>query len=322
MKLLTLLSLIFILPLSMLAQHRDTILTKSYNIVLNTPNGNIHGTITMPDDSNVKIPVVLIIPGSGTTDRNGNSRVSHVYSNAYKLLAEAFAQQGIASLRYDKRGVGQSYGAQYNRTLLFDDYVNDAEAWANYLKMEPRFSEVIVLGHGEGSLIGMIVANRTKLAAFIGISVESRRADKIWHSLIEKADLSKKQKADSKAVIDSLMAGKTVSDLDTLLYGYLHPQIQPFLVSWMKFDPLLEMSRLTIPAIIIHGKHDTYNQWKNAVRLAKENEQAKLALIDGMNYVLKNTGGDAELEKRSHISLNMPLHPKLPDIIVGFIHGL
>jgi uncharacterized protein len=133
---------------------------------LRTPTGTIYGTLAMP--SLLRAPVVLIIAGSGPTDRDGNSAIGGIRPDTYKLLAAGLAARGVASVRYDKRGVGASIAAAPSEIdLRFDTYVDDASAWLGKLQGDERFSRATVAGHSEGSLIGMIAAQRAPASAFV-----------------------------------------------------------------------------------------------------------------------------------------------------------
>jgi len=144
------------------------------DISLQTPTGTIYGTLTRP--SKLPAPVILIIPGSGPTDRNGNSS-SHLHTQAYAMLAADLAQHGIASVRYDKRGVAASASAMPSEEKLrFTDYVSDAEGWLALLRADNRFIKVTVAGHSEGSLIGMIAAQGGRADAFVSLEGAGRPA--------------------------------------------------------------------------------------------------------------------------------------------------
>jgi len=136
----------------------DTVFSES-EIILKTSTGDISGTLTVP--CNVKTsPVVLIIAGSGPTDRNCNSSLG-IKTNAYKMLAEKFWRKGISTLRFDKRGIGKSKTAMIDENeATFETYIDDVVGWISLLQSDQRFSRIIVLGHSEGSLIG-IIACRT-----------------------------------------------------------------------------------------------------------------------------------------------------------------
>ena len=124
------------------AQNNDTLSTQP--ITLKTATGEIFGTITVPAKESNKYPVALIIAGSGPTDRDGNNM--SMKNNSLKMLAEALAKEGIASLRYDKRGIGESRkSGKSELELRFDDYVNDAKGWIDYLITNKQFSKVIVI---------------------------------------------------------------------------------------------------------------------------------------------------------------------------------
>src|SRR5690606_20762943 len=133
---------------------------------LATPSGTVHGTLLVPPASG-PVPIALLIAGSGPTDRDGNSAILPGANNSLKLIAEGLADSGIASRRYDKRGIGESAPAGPNEVdLRFDNYVDDAAAWVERLQADPRFSAITIIGHSEGSLIGMIAAERSGADAF------------------------------------------------------------------------------------------------------------------------------------------------------------
>ena len=125
-------------PYQQQAAIADPSITES-PILLKTLSGTLSGTVALPSNVSGKMPVVLIIPGSGATDRNGNNPQANLNTNAYKQIAESLAKNGIASLRYDKRMVGQSAGAQKEDNLRFDDYTDDAIGFINLLKADQRF---------------------------------------------------------------------------------------------------------------------------------------------------------------------------------------
>ena len=128
-------------------------------IELNTASGTLYGSLVLPK-SDKPVPVVLIIAGSGPTDRDGNNTQAG-RNDGLKKLAWRLAQSNIASVRFDKRGIAQSLpAAPDERTLTLDQYVTDAVAWGQQLKADPRFGDVYVLGHSEGALIASLAAPR------------------------------------------------------------------------------------------------------------------------------------------------------------------
>jgi pimeloyl-ACP methyl ester carboxylesterase len=138
-------------------------------IALDTAGGKVAGTLRLPPGA-AKAPAVLIIAGSGPTDRDGNVAMLPGHNDSLKMLAEALAQAGFASVRYDKRGIGESRAAAPDESQLrFDTYVTDAAAWIAQMKADPRFSSVAVIGHSEGALIGMLAAERAGASAYVSL---------------------------------------------------------------------------------------------------------------------------------------------------------
>ena len=209
-------------------------------VKLVTPTGTIAGTLLVPQASG-KIPVVLIIAGSGPTDRDGNSPALPGKNNAYKLLAEALAAEGVASLRYDKRAIGESMAAAGGSEtgLRFGMYVDDAAGWIGQLKADARFSRVVVVGHSEGSLIGMVAANKGHADAYVSIAGGGHRAaDLLRAQLRPQIGSLPSLWQDSESIMSSLEQGKTVDPLPAsiqavpALASLYRPSVQPYMISW------------------------------------------------------------------------------------------
>ena len=117
-------------------------------MILQTSSGNIYGTLTIPINTE-NSSIVIIVPGSGPTDRDCNSIIG-MQTNAYKMLSEGLANKGISTLRFDKRGVGKSKQAMTSQSeLRFETYITDVKDWISLLQKDNRFSEIFILGHSE-----------------------------------------------------------------------------------------------------------------------------------------------------------------------------
>jgi len=293
------------------AQGEDSIYHEE-EIVLKTTNGELFGTLTLPTVKK-KIPVILIIAGSGPTDRNGNNKM--MKNNSLKLLAEGMADHQIASVRYDKRGIGaSSKSMQSEQDIRFEDYVHDANEWLLLLKQDKRFSEIIVLGHSEGSLIGMLTA--LKPDRFISIAGVGSPA-----SVVLKKQLSsqpEKIKTISFAIIDSLSAGVTVDSIPPYLGSLFRPSVQPYLISWFKYDPSAAIKKMTMPVLIVQGKSDIQVDSTDANKLAAANPHAQLRFIDSMNHVLKMASIDRNENLKTYFDPTLPLADLLLPILVKF----
>lgn len=291
--------------------------TSESEMILRTSTGNIIGTLTVPRQEK-PMPVVIIIPGSGPTDRNGNSAMG-LRTDAYKMLAQGFAKNRIASLRFDKRGIGGSKTALASETSIrFDTYVDDVVDWISLLKADKRFSKIILLGHSEGSLIGMLAAEKTKIAAFISIAGAGKSADKILQEQL-KDKLPPQLLSESDNIIDSLKAGKTVENVSPALNTLYRPSVQPYMISWMKYDPAKEISKLKIPVLIVQGTTDLQVSEDDARLLAVAKPNAKLVIIDNMNHVMKESDENMQSNIATYTNPDLPLKAGLMEELVKFI---
>lgn len=294
------------------ATTRDTAFTES-KVTLSTKAGNIYGVLSLPANTG-KIPVALIIAGSGPTDRDGNSAMTK--NNSLKMLSAALLQRGIATLRYDKRGVGESMVAGGSESSLrFDDYVDDAKGWVALLKEDKRFSKVVVIGHSEGSLIGMIAA--VNADQFVSIAGVGRPANQL---LLEQIGAQSKQAADAAApIFDSLKNGFTVKHVPVMLLSLFRPSVQPYMISWFKYDPQVEVAKLRIPVLLIQGTNDIQVSVEDAKRLAAANPKATLVLIEKMNHLLKLVEGDRAANMKTYNEPDLPIVPEIGVHISGFV---
>ena len=280
--------------------------------------GAIHGTLLLPSDMSKPVPVVLLIAGSGPTDRDGNNPMMH--NDALKMLATDFAMNGIASLRYDKRGIGQSAeGMTKESDLRFENYIDDAVAWCNQLH-QSRFSGVVVAGHSEGSLLGMIAAKKCGAAGFISLEGAGFPATDILRTQL-KTKLPAPLLAQNETILKSLEAGKTVDDVPQSLLVLYRPSVQPYLISWFKYDPAKEIAALKTPVLIVQGTTDIQVSTDDAKRLAAANPKAKLVVIEGMNHILKMVSGDLQAQIPSYSDPKLQLSEKLTPELVQFVRS-
>lgn len=293
---------------------------KESPILLKTFSGTISGTLTMPVNASGKIPVVLIIAGSGPTDRDGNGAKLGLNGNTYKMLANDLGKNGIATLRYDKRLVGQSTTTTKEKELRFEDYVDDAVGLINLLSEDQRFSKVIVLGHSEGSLVGMLAIRDQPANAFISVAGAGRQADII---VTEQMKAYPKFIQDNfKTMLDSLKKGKFTDNIDPKLYPIARPDIQPYLLSWFRYVPTKELKKTKLPVLILQGTTDLQVPVTDADLLKKAKSDATLVDIPNMNHILKEAPADKEKNLATYSQPDLPLKPELVTAIVNFVKGL
>jgi len=305
--------------LRLMPYHWDTLFPKKNNFFLNIRQGTIYGTRTDPEGYG-KVPAVIIIGAAGWIDRDGNSPYG-INANSYKMLCDSLVKAGMIVLRYDKRGLGESaFTLPYDDSLSFDDYIDDAIGLSRFLKQYYRVSKLFVIGHNEGSLVGMKVAQEPYVDGFISISGAAKRGDELILRQTKIPD--KKLRARAENIFDSLATGYLVGDVGEQLDDMLGPHKQLFLKSWLKYTPTEEIKKINKPILVLQGTKDIMIDRKDGKRLKKANNAAKLTYIDGMNFVLKDTPPGTSDLKQIYNDPNLPLSPELVPDIIGFIRGV
>ncbi|MCS4281777.1 pimeloyl-ACP methyl ester carboxylesterase [Pseudomonas sp. BIGb0278] len=289
-------------------------------IELDTGHGVLYGSLLLPQQDTPP-PVVLIIAGSGPTDRDGNNPAGGRIDNL-KRLALLLAGEHIASVRFDKRGVAASQPATPDeRNLSVEAYVADTVAWAHELKADPRFGPLILLGHSEGALIATLAAEQAGASAVISLSGSGRPvAEVIREQLAQR--LAPAQLAQGTALLDSLQAGQTSLNVPVPLRQVFRPTVQPYLISLLRQDPAAAFAQLKVPALIIQGRNDVQVDVADAELLKAAKPDAQLVLIDGMNHTLRISPRDISGQRETYQNPELPLARELGQRIVAFIRQL
>ena len=284
---------------------------------LRTATGNIEGSLLCPTVKE-QVPVVLIIAGSGPTDRDGNNPM--MQNNSLKMLADGLVENDIASLRFDKRGIAKSAAAAVSESdLRFETMIYDVEAWIDMLSKDKRFSRIIVLGHSEGSTIGMIASQKEEVKMYISLAGPGGKAsEKIKEQLSQQAPFLMEQ---AVPILDSLENGHTVKEVPPMLMSLARPSVQPYIKSWFKYDPKAEITKLVKPILVIQGTTDLQVSVADAEMLIEGNSDAQLEIIENMNHVLKEVGEDMSKNLETYNNPNLPLKEGLVEVVVDFIKG-
>ncbi|RYY86560.1 MAG: alpha/beta fold hydrolase [Chitinophagaceae bacterium] len=284
---------------------------------LHTSTGDLYGSLTLPVKGKGKMPVALLIAGSGPTDRNGNTPLLPGKNNSLLYLAQELAAKGIATLRYDKRGIAASVGAGVKEEdLRFDHYVVDAKAWVAQLRKDPRFSQITIIGHSEGSLIGMLAADGAD--RFVSLCGAGITAD----SLIRKqlAGIPPAVRESAYQTMDSLKQGMLVQKPSIFLMSLFRPSVQPYMISWFRHDPKKAIAALTIPVLIAQGDNDAQVSVSDAETLKAACPKAQLLLLKDMNHVLKVVESkDPKINQQAYSDPSLKVAPKLVSAIAVFI---
>jgi alpha/beta superfamily hydrolase len=288
--------------------------TKDYNSKDLSITPLIDGTLLTPETKG-KMPLAIIIAGSGPTDRNGNQQM--MKNNSLKFLAEGLYNNGIATFRYDKRIVKQmKMGTVNEKNIRFEDFIDDAVAVLDYFKKDNRFSKIYIIGHSQGSLIGMVAAQKGA-NGFISIAGAGQEIDDVIVDQLAKQAPGLKDNA--RQSFDDLRANGEAHNYSPGLASIFRPAIQPFIYSWMQFDPKEEIAKLNIPVLIINGDKDIQVLVSEADLLKAAKPDAEEVIIPGMNHVFKEIKGNSLENSKSYNQYDLPVMPELIKTISGFI---
>src|SRR5262249_61820529 len=212
------------------------------------------GTLALPKNS-ARGPAVLIIAGSGPTDRNGNGPL--IATDTYRLLAAGLAASGIRSLRYDKRGIGESATlVTREEDVRFDDMVKDAIAATRALSQRDDVSAIVLAGHSEGGLIAMRVAHDVAVSGLVLLAAPGRPLADILRAQFRSVPIGDDLRSQAFRIIDALARGERVDDVPAELAPVFRPSVQPYLVSELSIDPRIELAQLSVPVLIVQGARD------------------------------------------------------------------
>ena len=274
---------------------------------------HIDGTLLIPNDIEKPI-LVIIIAGSGPTDRNGNQ--NFMKNDALKKLAESLTAKSIATFRYDKRIIKQILNRDIDKDLLFDDFVSDAKAVVTYFTESEKFSKIYIAGHSQGSLVGML-ASEKDVDGFISLAGAGQN---IGYVIVEQvAKMSPQLGEEAQKVVNKLKSGEKTTDFPQALASVFNADIQDFMINWMSYEPTEIIHELKIPILIINGTKDLQVSENEANLLKEANENAQLNIIENMNHVLfEIVGGDLENSK-SYNESSREISALLIENIVNFV---
>lgn len=294
---------------------------RSIEMAARGPDGPLAGTLLLAEADTA--PVVLIIPGSGPTDRDGNSPLG-VVAASYRLLAEALAQKGISTARIDKRGMFGSKAAIADpNKVTIGDYADDAANWASALKDKTGQPCVWIAGHSEGGLVALAAANNDDVCGLVLIAAPGRKLDAVMREQLAANPANAPILADANAALDRLAKGEhvDVSAMPPVLaQGLFNPAIQDFLIDVFSRDPAALIGKVDKPVLILSGLEDLQVPRQDAETLAAAQPNTRLALIEGMSHTLKQVGAEGRAANMAtYTDASLPIDPSLVDAIAAFI---
>lgn len=283
-----------------------TTLAQAEPVTLATPSGTLHGTLTVPGEP-ARPPLVLLHPGSGPTDRDGASPLLPGQVGSLKLLAEALAARGVATLRVDKRGIGQSAAAAPTEAeLRFGTYVDDAAGWLRQYAGDRRFCAVLAGGHSEGAQIAVRAAEAGSAQGVVLLAGAGRPALAVVRAQLQ-PQLPAELYAQADAALTRIAAGEVGQPTPPGLAALLRPSVQPYLASWLALDPAADLARWRGPALAVWGEADAQVSEADFTALAEARPGVQTLRVKGMDHVLK-VGGE--------------LAPQVAAAVEGFAKGV
>ena len=261
--------------------------------------------------------MVIIIPGSGPTDRDGNQ--NFLKNNSLKFLAQDITENGIATFRYDKRALTMlKKGASTNAIgeITFDDFVKDAKKVINYFNTRKQFKNIYIIGHSQGALVGMLACSE-KVSGMISLSGLARTIDVMIMDQLKGMGVQKSMLDEAQKSFNILKEGKIDKNFNVNLANIFNLEVQPFMMNWMQYNPREVIAKLEIPTLIINGDKDIQVPITEGESLKEHNENAKLVIIKNMNHVLKTIESDNAQENMK--LYNMPEVKNTSELITSIL---
>jgi pimeloyl-ACP methyl ester carboxylesterase len=287
------------------------------------PMGPLKGTMLAPTSEHGS--VVIIIPGSGPTDRDGNSPLG-VKASTYRLLAEGLAARGVTTIRVDKRGMFASAAATPDpNAVTIADYAMDVRAWVTVIRERTGALCIWLMGHSEGGLVAMAAATgQENVCGLVLISTAGRPLGEVLRGQLKANPANAPLLNQGLPAIGALERGKRVdtTSMHPALLGLFRPQVQGFLISAFSYDPAALLASYPKPVLILQGQRDIQMHEQDAHMLKQADPQATLVIIPGVNHVLKSvTSDDISANIATYADPGLPLAPGVVDAICDFLIG-
>lgn len=284
------------------------------------PKGPLAGTYI---DAGKGAPVILMIPGSGPTDRDGNNPMG-VTASPYRLLAEALADRGVSTVRVDKRGMfGSKAAVADGNDVTIADYASDAHAWMNVIRKQTGAECVWLLGHSEGGVVALQAAqNRDGICGVILLASPGRKLGDVIREQLRANPANAPLLEAALPALAQLEAGKRVdtSKLPPPLLPLFNEKVQPFLIDLLAKDPAGLAAEIAVPMLIVQGDRDLQVTRVDSDALHRSQPNSRLLVIPAMNHVLKDVASDDRPSNlATYADPALPVDPVLVKSIADFV---
>jgi len=284
------------------------------------PKGPLKGTLLTPNSK--PTAVVLIVPGSGPTDRDGNNPLG-VNASPYRLLAEGLAAKGFATLRIDKRGMfASAMAVEDANAVTIADYVDDVRSWVKVLRRHMHTPCIWVLGHSEGGVVALASAQEENVCGLVLIATPGRPMGEVLRGQLKANPQNEMLLKQALPIIDALEHRRRVdiTNMHPALQNLFNPAVQGFLINAFSYNPVHLISTISKPVLVLQGQRDLQVEETDARLLKAANSQASLIILPNMNHVMKEvTSDDRKANIASYTEPALPLAPGLIDSIEDFL---
>ncbi|WP_459211824.1 alpha/beta hydrolase [Aquimarina rhabdastrellae] len=277
-------------------------------------NQYVDGTLITPF-SNAQIPLVIFIMDQGAINRDGNERMSK--NDTFKKFSRILAQKGIASYRYDKRLFRMDQLGLYENDISFNDFITDVKTIISYFRNNNAYSKIIIAGHGQGALVGMIAAQNDNADGFISLAGYGQSIDNVIIDQL-KVQAPGLDKNAAKAFKELREKGRAVS-YQPALGSIFRYNLQPFMRSWMKYDPAVEIQKLEVPILLIQGDNDLQITLSEYEKLKTAVPEAKYLMLEGMNHIFTQVSKSSLENQKSYNEPWREIMPQVIDTITDFV---
>jgi uncharacterized protein len=289
----------------------------SNEVSIMIPGGRLHGTLSRPL-SGTASSAILIIPGSGPTDRDGNSILLPGKNDSLVSLGNGLVKAGFMVLRVDKRGIGKSvWQGLREDDMTIDQMADDAAAWLAYLRAVPGIRRLAVIGHSEGALVALLAARESKPESLVLLAPLS--ADFFETLFKQLAGMPEDYLRRARFIYEELKAGRYVSQVDADLLALFRPSVQPYMRSLIEHRPASLLAAQDNPTLVVAGGRDLQIEFADAKALAAARPGVGFLLLDDMNHVLKAVKPDLADNQAAYSSPSYPLAEGLVAGIAEFL---
>lgn len=296
----------------------------------------LKGTLTIPEGAAGKLPAVLFIVGSGPVDRDGYVKKLKLSFNTYTQLAESITKLGFVTLRFDKRGVGQS-GGDYFKTGMWDRS-DDVESCIKYLEQHPAVNpeKIILMGHSEGCMLASLANARHPIGGMILLGgaaetltqatdrqrkmaidelMQAKGIKGAFYRLLKVDKLAEKQNA---KLMDKLMK----SQAETIRVGFVKLNAK-WLREHYSHNVVDDLKKAECPVLAITGAKDSQADPERIKEVPNMLPgKGEYRIIEDMDHSLKEFKGTVSIRnaiKQYKLSEKQPVHPELAKTILEWL---